>query len=322
MSTPAPPLLDVQHLCLSYDGVRDAVKDVSFSVAAGSIFALVGPNGAGKTSTLRMLATLTEPGGGTLRVDGLDVARDREGVRRRVGYLPDNFALYDQMTPVDYLDFFARCHGVPAPERARRADRLLEELDLTQKRSSPIRALSRGMRQRLGIAKTLVHEPKVLLLDEPASALDPAARGKLREVLAGLKRRGLAIVISSHILPDLAGLADAVGIMEGGRMIRAGAIDAIARSAQQARTVYCLDVGAHVDRAARVLDDFGPRLVRVEHAPIDGGARIEVELLGGDEAVADLVEALVLRGVRLHRVAPRESALEAVYRASASGAVA
>ncbi len=322
MSTPAPPLLDVQHLCLSYDGVRDAVKDVSFSVAAGSIFALVGPNGAGKTSTLRMLATLTEPGGGTLRVDGLDVARDREGVRRRVGYLPDNFALYDQMTPVDYLDFFARCHGVPAPERARRADRLLEELDLTQKRSSPIRALSRGMRQRLGIAKTLVHEPKVLLLDEPASALDPAARGKLREVLAGLKRRGLAIVISSHILPDLAGLADAVGIMEGGRMIRAGAIDAIARSAQQARTVYCLDVGAHVDRAASVLDDFGPRLVRVEHAPIDGGARIEVELLGGDEAVADLVEALVLRGVRLHRVAPRESALEAVYRASASGAVA
>jgi ABC-2 type transport system ATP-binding protein len=321
MSTQAPPLLSVEHLSLSYDGLRDAVRDVSFTVGAGSIFALVGPNGAGKTSTLRMLATLTEPGSGTLRIDGIDVAADREAVRRRVGYLPDNFALYEQMTPVDYLDFFARCYDVPLLERARRTDRLLEELDLAQKRSAPIRSLSRGMRQRLGIAKTLVHDPKVLLLDEPASALDPAARLKLRDVLAGLKRRGLAIVISSHILPDLAGLADTMGIMEGGAMIRCGAIDEIARAAQRSRTVYFIDVGAHMDRAARVLDGFGPRLVRVEHAPIDGGARIEVELEGGDEAVADLVEALVLRGVRLHRVAPRESALEAVYRASAAGAV-
>jgi ABC-2 type transport system ATP-binding protein len=320
--SPSAPLLSCQHVSLSYDGVREAVKDVSFTVAAGSIFALVGPNGAGKTSTLRMLATLADPSSGTLFVDGIDLARDREGVRRRVGYLPDNFALYDAMTPADYLDFFARCHGVPGLERARRADRLLEDLDLAAKRSAPIRSLSRGMRQRLGLAKTLIHDPKVLLLDEPASALDPAARLKLRDVLAGLKRRGLAIVISSHILPDLAGLADTVGIMEGGRMIRCGAIEEIARAAQHARTAYVIEVRAHMDRAARVLDDFGPRLARVEHGLCDGGTRLEVELAGGDEAVADLVEALVLRGARVSRVAPRESALEAVYRASAAGAVA
>jgi ABC-2 type transport system ATP-binding protein len=317
-------MIRCESVSLSYDGLRHAVREVSFSVEAGSIFALVGPNGAGKTSTLRMLATLTDPSSGRLTVDGIDLARDREAVRRRIGYLPDSFALYDQMTPVDYLDFFARCHGVDAVTRRKRIDGLLAELDLEGKRTAPIRSLSRGMRQRLGLAKTLVHAPKALLLDEPASALDPAARAKLREVLARLRRRGLAIVISSHILPDLAGLADAVGIMEGGRMIRSGAIDAIARDARDARAVYCVDVCAHVDRAEKVLTEFGPRLVRHERAPIADGAaaRFLVELDGGERAVADLVEALVLRGARLSHVAPRESALEAVYRASAAAAVA
>ncbi len=317
------PLIDCADVSLSYDGVRRAVDGVSFQVRAGSIFALVGPNGAGKTSTLRMLATLADPTAGALRVDGIDLARDKEGARRRIGYLPDNFALYDQMTPVEYLDFFARCHDVPAKERRARTDRLLAELDLDGKRGSPIRALSRGMRQRLGLAKTLVHDPKVLLLDEPASALDPAARLKLRDVLAGLARRGLAIVISSHILPDLAGLADTVGIMEGGRMIRAGAIAGIARDAQRARTVYRVEVCARVDAAERALAEFGPRVGEVTREAVDGGiVRFDVALDGGDAAVADLVESLVLRGARVSHVAPRESALEAVYRASAAAAVA
>src|SRR5439155_11694437 len=147
---------------LSYDGVREAVSGLTLSVGAGSIFALVGPNGAGKTSTLRMLATLTQPSSGSVRIDGLDAARDLEGVRRRVGYLPDNFALYDGMTPVDYLEFFARCFAVPPAQRKKRIDELLDEFDLAQKRGAAIRTLSRGMRQRLGIAKTLVHGPKLL----------------------------------------------------------------------------------------------------------------------------------------------------------------
>ena len=317
-----PPLISCDNVCLSYEGLRRAVDGLSFTVEQGSIFALVGPNGAGKTSTLRMLATLTEPTSGTLHIDGIAVDRDPEAVRRRVGYLPDNFALYDAMTPIDYLEFFARCYGVPAAARGERIDRLLEDMDLTAKRTAPIRSLSRGMRQRLGIAKTLVHDPRVLLLDEPASALDPTARLKLREVLAGLKRRGLAIVVSSHILPDLAGLADAVGIMEGGRMLQSGAIADIARTMQQRRVTYRLEVRANFDRATRVLDGFGPRLVAWESGPVDGGVRLEVELEGGDETAADLVEALVLRGARVSHVAPRESALEAVYRASAATAVA
>ena len=310
-------MIQCDSVSLSYDGVRDAVSAVTFTVAPGSIFALVGPNGAGKTSTLRMLATLQTPSSGAIRIDGLDAARDPEGVRRRVGYLPDNFALYDQMTPVDYLDFFGRLYEVDDTTRKKRVEALLEELDLTQKRAAAIRALSRGMRQRLGVAKTLMHAPKVLLLDEPASALDPGARMKLRDALLRWKARGLAIIISSHILPDLAGLADAVGIMEGGRMIRAGAVEAMAGGA--ARTTYVIEVRANADKAARVFADFGPRLAsHRETAP----GRFELELDGGGEAVAALVEALVLRGARLTHVAPRESAIEAVYRRSAASEVA
>ena len=239
-------------------------------------------------------------------------------MRRRVGYLPDNFALYDQMTPVDYLDFFGRCYEVDDTTRRKRIDALLEEFDLDRASAArAIRALSRGMRQRLGVAKTLMHAPKVLLLDEPASALDPGARMKLRDALLRLKARGLAIIISSHILPDLAGLADAVGIMEGGRMIRAGAIDAIAGA--DARVTYVIEVRGNADKAARVFADFGPRLPRVARRR---RAASRSSSTAAPDTVAALVEALVLRGARVAHVAPRESAIEAVYRKSAATEVA
>ena len=318
-----PPIIQFHDVSLTYDGRRRAVDRVTFEVAQGSIFALVGPNGAGKTSTLRLLATLADPTSGRLLVDGLDPTRDRDEVKRRLGYLPDHFSLYEQMSPRELLDFFARCHGIGAAERRRRSDELLEELELASKADAPIRSLSRGMRQRLGLAKTLVHQPRLLLLDEPASALDPAARLKLREVLLGLRRRGLAIVISSHILPDLAAIADTVGIMESGRMVRCGSIEAIARQAAGERTVYWLDVRSHGDRARRVLDERSGKVVAWEEVAWEQGAtRLAVEIEGGPDAVAELVEALVLRGVRVSHVAPRESALEAIYRASAVQALA
>ena len=318
-----PPIIQFHDVSLTYDGRRRAVDRVTFEVAQGSIFALVGPNGAGKTSTLRLLATLADPTSGRLLVDGLDPTRDRDEVKRRLGYLPDHFSLYEQMSPRELLDFFARCHGIGAVERRRRSDELLEELELASKADAPIRSLSRGMRQRLGLAKTLVHQPRLLLLDEPASALDPAARLKLREVLLGLRRRGLAIVISSHILPDLAAIADTVGIMESGRMVRCGSIEAIARQAAGERTVYWLDVRSHGDRARRVLDERSGKVVAWEEVAWEQGAtRLAVEIEGGPDAVAELVEALVLRGVRGSHVAPRESALEAIYRASAVQALA
>ena len=308
-------MLECQSVSLSYDGLRDAVTNLDFTVAAGSIFALVGPNGAGKTSTLRMLATLQQPSRGRITVDGLDAARDAEGVRRRVGYLPDHFALYEQMTPLEYLDFFGRCYDVDETTRRRRAAELLEELDLVAKQKSAIASLSRGMRQRLGVAKTLIHDPKVLLLDEPASALDPGARLKLKEALLRLKARGLAILISSHILPDLAGLADSVGIMEGGRLIRCGAVETM----KSTKATWVIEVRANVDKALRVFAEFGARVSAPR--PVTP-SRFELEIAGGADVVAELVEALVLRGARVAEVAPRESALEAMYRQSAATEVA
>jgi ABC-2 type transport system ATP-binding protein len=309
------PLVSCVEVCLSYDGLRQAVAELSFEVQAGSIFALVGPNGAGKSSTLRMLATLTEPTSGRIFIDGLEVAQDREGVRRRVGYLPDNFALYDNMTPLEYLEFFGRCHGVDPERRRRRSHELIEELDLGEKRNCAIRTLSRGMRQRLGLAKTLMHDPKLLLLDEPASALDPSARLKLREVLARLARRNLGIIISSHILPDLAGLADAIGIMEGGRMVQFGTLDELA-GRLSVGGIYRIEVYEHQERARRVFSE------RQLHFEEEKPGVFEVWLNGEKARVADLLEQLVLRGARISSLGPKESALEAVYRKSAASRVA
>jgi ABC-2 type transport system ATP-binding protein len=211
-------LVRCEGVSLSYDGVRRAVDELTFTVEAGSIFALVGPNGAGKTSTLRMLATLTEPSAGAISVDGIDPARDREGVRKKVGYLPDHFSLYDHMTPEGYLEFFARCHGVDEATRLRRAGELLAEFDLVEKKGHAIRTLSRGMRQRLGLAKTLMHDPKVLLLDEPASALDPIATAKIEELLKELQR-DYSIAIVTHNMQQAARVSDFTAFMYLGRML-------------------------------------------------------------------------------------------------------
>jgi ABC-2 type transport system ATP-binding protein len=304
-------VIQCQQVSLSYDGLSDAVSGLTFAVEAGTIFALVGPNGAGKTSTLRMLATLTRPTSGQIRIAGHDVDLDREEVCRCIGFLPDHFALYEQMTPLQLLGFFARCHEVPDDVAARRIEQLIEELDLNAVRESPIRALSRGTRQRVGLAKTLVHDPRVLILDEPASALDPDARTRLQETLLRLRReRQLAILISSHILPELAGLADHVGIMDRGRAVHIGPLDRAARLPDEA--TYVLEVGRpHKVRPA--LASLGQRLVRSEELST---CRYEVTVRGGDETVADLVEALVLRGARVSQVAPRQSRLEVIYQAS------
>ncbi len=313
------PLVSFSQVSLTYDGRRQAVDQISFEIAGSSIFALIGPNGAGKTSTMRMLATLAEPTSGSVMVDGLDVAHDQEGVRRRIGHLPDHFAMYDQMTPLEYLEFFARLHDVPFRQTKERIDQLLSEFDLDQKRSHQIRTLSRGMRQRLGIAKTLIHAPKLLILDEPASALDPGARARLKDALRRLRKRGLSILISSHILPDLADLADTVGIMESGKMVFTGPVESLEQSLQTSSAVYVIKLSGRVDQALRVFDDFGSRIGRVETC---GAGRFDVEVTGGNETVSDLVEQLVLRGVRVSHVAARESTLEAIYRASAASAVA
>ncbi len=191
-------------------------------MAEGEIFGLVGPNGAGKTTTLRILATLLVPDGGDAEIAGVSVRRNPNDVRRVLGFMPDSFGVYDDMKVWEYLDFFARCYGIPADRRRRMIGDLLDLVDLGPKRDTYVQGLSRGMQQRLCLAHTLVHDPQVLLLDEPASGLDPRARVELRELLRELRTLGKTILVSSHILPELEELCTSVAIIDRGQVLAHG----------------------------------------------------------------------------------------------------
>src|SRR6188472_2141718 len=204
-----------------------AVAGIDLAIDQGEIFGLVGPNGAGKTTTLRMLATLLRPDAGTAEINGWSVTRNPDEVRRVLGFMPDAFGVYDDMKVWEYLDFFARCYGLPAAGRRRMIGDLLELVDLGDRRDAYVQDLSRGMQQRLCLAHALVHDPQVLLLDEPASGLDPRARVELRELLRELRSLGKTILISSHILPELEELCTSVAIIDRGRLLDAGRISDI-----------------------------------------------------------------------------------------------
>ena len=206
-----------------------AVAGVDLEIEPGEIFGLVGPNGAGKTTTLRMLATLLQPSSGDAEIDGWSVTRNPDQVRRVLGFMPDVFGVYDDMKVWEYLDFFARCYGLPAAGRRRMIADLLELVDLAPRRDDYVQTLSRGMEQRLCLAHALVHDPKVLLLDEPASGLDPRARVELRELLRELRNLGKTIVISSHILPELEELCSSVAIVDQGKVLAQGRVADIER---------------------------------------------------------------------------------------------
>src|SRR3954471_6672849 len=221
-------IVRTEGLVKRYDGTL-AVAGVDLSVDAGEIFGLVGPNGAGKTTTLRILATLLAPSAGTAEIGGMSVTRNPDQVRRVIGFMPDSFGVYDDMKVWEYLDFFARCYGIAPAARRRVITDLLELVDLAPKRHEYVQTLSRGMQQRLCLAHSLVHDPQVLLLDEPASGLDPRARVELRELLRELRSLGKTILISSHILPELEELCTSVAIVDHGRVLAQGRVADIER---------------------------------------------------------------------------------------------
>jgi ABC-2 type transport system ATP-binding protein len=214
-------MIAVENLHKAY-GDRVALDEVTFTVPKGEIFGFVGPNGAGKTTTIRILATLSSADAGEATVGGIPVHEAPSDVRNLIGYMPDFFGVYDRLTAAEYLEFYAACHGVPRRKRAAVARELLELVDLSDRRDAQVDTLSRGMKQRLGLARALVHDPAVLLLDEPASGLDPRARVEMKELIRELRRMGKTILISSHILPELEELCTWVGFIDGGRMAAAG----------------------------------------------------------------------------------------------------
>jgi ABC-2 type transport system ATP-binding protein len=223
MSKLIPPTIEIRDLHHAYKG-QQALRGVSFAVESSTIHGFVGPNGAGKTTTLKILATLLKPQRGTVRVFGLDVAEDYKNVRRRTGFMPDHFSLYRQMTVQEYLDFFGAAYGMDVQERTRVVGDVLALTDMEARRNDLIRGLSRGMQQRISLARVLVHDPTLLLLDEPASGLDPRARIELMEIIRELRRMGKTIFISSHILSELALLCDSVTILDRGTVRYSGPI--------------------------------------------------------------------------------------------------
>lgn len=221
MSDPTPPVIDIRELHHAYKR-QQALRGVSFAVDQGSIHGFVGPNGAGKTTTLKILATLLKPQRGTVRVFGRDVVDDYITVRRMIGFMPDHFSLYRQMTVQEYLDFFAAAYGMDLGERTRIVEDVLALTDMAARRTDLIKGLSRGMQQRVSLARVLVHDPSLLLLDEPASGLDPRARIELMDIIRELRRMGKTIFISSHILSELALLCDSVTILDRGTVRYSG----------------------------------------------------------------------------------------------------
>ncbi len=288
-----------------------AVAGLDLDIAEGEIFGLVGPNGAGKTTTLRILATLLRPTSGEAEVAGISVTKNPDDARRVLGFMPDVFGVYDDMKVWEYLDFFARCYGIPAARRRRMIGDLLDLVDLGDRRNAYVQGLSRGMQQRLCLAHTLVHDPQVLLLDEPASGLDPRARVELRELLRELRSLGKTIVISSHILPELEELCTSVAIVDHGRVLAQGRVSDIERR---------LRAGA-VLRVKLLADDAGFESARtwfadqpfVASATLNPDGTIEIGFRGDDQATSRLLVAAVTAGLPVMTFARAASDLEELF---------
>ena len=288
-----------------------AVAGLDLEVERGEIFGLVGPNGAGKTTTLRILATLLEPTAGDAEIAGASVRWNPNEVRRVLGFMPDVFGVYDDMKVWEYLDFFARCYGVPAARRRAMIGDLLELVDLGDKRDTYVQGLSRGMQQRLCLAHTLVHDPEVLLLDEPASGLDPRARVELRELLRELRAMGKTILISSHILPELEELCTSVAIVDRGRVLAQGRVSDIEQRLRVGAVlrVRVLGDGAAVTGARDHFRD-APDVASVE--VLDDGT-LEIGFRGDDDAAARLLARAVAADVRVASFARAASDLEELF---------
>lgn len=293
-----------------------AVDQVNLDVAQGEVFGFIGPNGAGKTTTIKMLATLMMPTTGRMSVGGHDVEREPYEVRRLVGYMPDSFGVYEDLLVWEYLDYFASLYHLPPARRQRVIGDVLELTDLGGKRESQVMSLSRGMKQRLCLAKTLLHDPEVLLLDEPASGLDPHARIEIRELIRELCRMGKTVLVSSHILTELADFCTSIGIIEAGHLLAAGRIDEITARLSgnvmievivKGDIAHALDVLAGRPDIARTTSD---------------GRTIHAEFTGHPDDIDGVVEDLVKQNVRLLGFTKTVADLEDLFLKITRGAVA
>ena len=301
-------MIEIRHLRKEYDTQRVALENLTLEIPQGEVFGLIGPNGAGKTTLIRILATLLEPTYGFVQINGVDVLEAPLRAHPFIGYMSDFFALYENMLAWEYLDHFARCYGIAPKKREKLIDEVLHLVSLDVRRDAEIRSLSRGMRQRLCFAKTLLHEPKVLLLDEPASGMDPAGRIEFRELLKQLHAMGRTILISSHILTEMADFCTSIGIMEEGKLLAAGRVGDILKQLQRGHRLEIEILGDHEKLLGilRGIDD-------AEGVEAGTNGVVSCRWKGGREALPALHRRLVNDGVELVSLAVKSDNLEDIY---------
>ncbi len=307
-------MLRTENLTKRYNGLT-AVSDLSLHLEAGDIMGFIGPNGAGKTTTIRMVASLLKPTSGTAFVDGIDVLENPEEIRPMIGYMPDFFGMYDDVLVWEYLDFFAAAYRIPAPRRAGIIDEVLELTYLTIKKRKFVAHLLRGMQQRLCLAKTLLHDPKLLLLDEPASGLDPRARIEIKELLKELRKMGKTILISSHILPELADFCNKIAIIEQGKLVVSGDVNEIMA---QCRSGICLKIRV-VEREQEAIGCLAG-LETISDARLEDGC-IMATYVGETGEQYAVLEALTSRGFKVRSFDEADLDLEDVFLKVTRGAV-
>ena len=301
-------MLEIKDLTRVY-GRFTALNRLSIQIGDGELHGFVGPNGAGKSTTMRILATLLPPTSGTAVMDGVDVRKAPRRMRELIGYMPDFFGVYDRLKTWEYLDFYARCYGFPYQERMRMIDQLLELVRLSDKRDSYVDVLSRGMKQRLCLAHALIHDPRLLILDEPASGMDPRARAEMKDILRSLKDMGKTVLISSHILPELSEMCDSLTIIDHGNLVFSGTVDALSRKMNGSAPLDIRLLRDQVDAAATILKEF-PGVTGIELADAQ---LLRVDFDGDEQAAAQLLKKLLLGDIAVADFHRAQMNLEKVF---------
>ena len=298
--------VDIQNLWVRY-GTFDAVKDLSLQIPKGTVFGFIGPNGAGKTSTIKVLATLQNPHKGKALVGGIDVTKEPQEVRKMIGYMPDFFGVYEDLTTREYLHFFAAAYRIDRKKRDGIVNDVLALTDLTEKIDSPVDALSRGMKQRLGLARVLLHDPDLLLLDEPASGLDPRARIEIRELLRELMKMGKTILISSHILHELSEYCTQIGIVEQGQLVASGSLDDIYSKLSLKRLIH-----TQINNVDEMMLDKIRAITGVTKAEKETD-RISIHIEEDVLAPCELLNKMHTMGAQIHMFQPEAMDMETAF---------
>lgn len=307
-------MLEINNLIKRY-GRFTAVDGLSLKIEQGSVFGFVGPNGAGKTTTMKIMAGLMKASGGQITIDGEDITKNPKLIREKIGYMPDFFGVYDNLKVTEYMDFYAGTYYIPYAERPELINNLLELVDLTEKKDFYVDSLSRGMKQRLCLARSLIHDPDILILDEPASGLDPRARIEMKEILKTLGNMGKTVIISSHILPELAEMCTEIGIIDRGVMQAQGSVQQIMRMLTKKRVIHIKPFG-NMEELLRILKE-APQVIEVSENEND----VEASFDGEDEDLANLLDRIVKGGVQLLSFKEKDGDLEEIFMQITGGEV-